>query len=82
LRKACFHDTGRHLERLRRDRPRLEFAAILKRELSLSLRRGYEIMALTRKNSLEKSTVAPEKPEQNQRPPKPRRRRSSKAKSQ
>ena len=82
LRKACLHDMGRYLLRLRRHRSREEFGAILGRELSLSLRRGYEIMAFTRKNIAEKSRPQIGKDQSNQRPPKPRKRRTSKAKAQ
>jgi hypothetical protein len=63
LRRACQHDIARHLIRLKNDRERLEFGAIVKRECGFGLRRAYQFMAAKKPaKSTGKKTVAQSSP--------------------
>jgi hypothetical protein len=46
LKRACYRDAGVYLARLRRDRPKAEWAEILREDCGLSVSRAYDLMAV------------------------------------
>jgi hypothetical protein len=48
LRNACYRDTGVYLQRLRHDRPKLDFIDLVQTCLPLAASRAYELMAVAK----------------------------------